>query len=126
MGEVREYRKYESQQEFIDDIEKEFGTFDEIDSNEQFITLFIPHRELDMMVYNPFIAKNADGDCRVVIISWKSDGDASIEEKLKDYARSLLVKEWFICKWPRAEGGVRIGDLILRNTHHRVLMIRYI
>lgn len=124
MGEEAEYREYESQQEFMEDIETEFGTFLETDENEQRITLFIPRLEHEMMVYNPFIARN--GDWRVVIISWKSDGDASIEEKLKVYARSLLVKKWFICKWPRAEGCVRIGSLILRNTHHRVLMIRYI
>lgn len=122
MGEVHEY---ESEQKFIDDTKQHFGTFHQIDSEEQFIREFIPHQDLDMLVYKPFIARNADGDRRVVIISWKMEADADIEKRLQEYARNLPVIKWFICKWPRAEGGVRIGDLKLKNTHHRFLVIWY-
>lgn len=123
MGEVR---NYESEQEFIDDTEETYGTFHRIDSDERLITMFIPHQNLDMLVYNPFIASGADRDRRFVIISWKSASvDEGIEERLREYAESLIVIDWRICRWPRAEGGVRIGDLRLKNTHHRLLMIRY-
>ena len=60
MGEVREY---ESEQEFIEDTRKRFGTFHRIDSEERFLTDLIPHqRDLDIMVYDPYIRDFKIGD----------------------------------------------------------------
>ena len=115
-------REYKSEQEFIDDTNEHFGTFKRIDSDEQYITMFIPHQDLDMKVYNPYTVSD---DRHVVIISWKSEGDESVEGRLKEYANSLLGKQWRICKWPKAEGRVEIGDLKLKNTHHRCMLIWY-
>ena len=112
----------ESEAEFIELTRIHHGTFAPIKPSEEVIKMFIPSRGLDIMMYGPYITRD---NLRLLVISWKSEGDASVTERLTAYAGNLQGVQWAICKWPRAEGNVNIGSLQLKKTHHRCMTIWY-
>lgn len=115
-------KDFENEGKFLAETVGQFGTLKRLGNEFAFIKLLLPVKGLDVMVYGPFEA--SDGR-HIVFASWKKEGDATVEERLKTYAENLLGPHYFIARWPKAEGNVTIGDLKLKNTHHRVLVIWY-
>ena len=122
MARMNETIDLESEADFIELTEIHHGTFTPIEPSEKVIKTFIPSKDLDIMMYGPYITRDK---LRLLVISWKSEGDASVIERLTAYANNLRGVQWAICKWPRAEGTVNIGSLQLKNTHHRCMTIWY-
>ena len=115
-------RNFANENEFIESTVEHFGSFHKIETDERKILRFIPKRDLDVMEYGPFTV--SDGR-HIFLMSWKQEGDVAVEGRLREYAENLLGPQWCICKWPRGEGGLKIDDFQLKNTHHRCMIIWY-
>jgi hypothetical protein len=50
------------------------------------------------------------------VISWKEEGDdASL-----NYIKKISIAPNYVIKWNESKGGNIVGDLYIKNTHHRI------
>ena len=113
------YEEYcATEEEFIFEARKRFGEFRRAEGKE---FLLLPTRDLDARVYPAFKAKN---DLRFLVISWKTFRDKEVEERLMSYAKNTYGI-FYLYRWSGGRGNVKIGDLELKTTHNRVMIITY-
>jgi hypothetical protein len=124
-----DYTEFEEEHQFNEWLYNKFGSLRIVPESERNAICLLPMRDLDAKVYGPFkdiTATKPHDEVNIMFISWKNSSEESeIKETLFSYKRKCLGMCSHFFEWPEARGNVEFGDLTLKQSHHRVLLIYY-